>query len=79
MSEFERDPAHYFEDVEAAAQQLVDYFALNEETGLSCFSGAHFDDLGRPSGLDFDPNHITEADLLAVEMLSVQVPAHAAL
>jgi hypothetical protein len=78
LTSFERDPASYFADIDQAAQQLVGYFAL-DESGVPRFSGARFDDLGRPAGFDPAPDQITEVDLLAVEMLAVRVPAHAAL
>lgn len=68
----------FVSDTEAASAYLTEYFALDNR-GVPRFTGARFDDLAHTNGADPEPHVITEADLLAVELLSVRVPAEAAL
>jgi hypothetical protein len=79
MGSFARDPATYLDDDGVAVDALTSYFAIDSNTGLSRYAGAWFERLGRIGSLDPDPDRVTIADVLAVEMLSVQVPPHATL
>lgn len=69
----DRDEAEFY----PAAQVLAQYFRRRPD-GRVFFSGARFDRLGRSDDSSAS-NCFTAEDLVAVSMLSVKVPAHAAL
>lgn len=64
-------------DFTPAAQVLAQYFRRRPD-GRVFFSGARFDRLGRSDDAS-TCNRFTAEDIVAVSMLSVKVPAHAAL
>lgn len=63
-------------DFDSAVTDIQDYFATMEN-GRPKYSGSRFETLGED--VDIDPNQITAIDLVAVSMLSVDVPAQASL
>lgn len=63
-------------DFDTAVQDIRDYFGTMKN-GRPEYSGSRFETLG--AGSEISPNQITATDLVAVSMLSVHVPAQAAL
>ena len=62
-------------DTKTAVAHLEGYYAEDDD-GLPSFTGSRFESV---AGLNADPNTIGPADVVAVSMLSVTVPAEAAL
>ncbi|CBT75160.1 MULTISPECIES: DUF6308 family protein [Glutamicibacter] len=63
-------------DFSTAVEDVRDYFGTMGN-GRPKYSGSRFETLGE--GVDTDPHRITATDLVAVSMLSVDVPAQASL
>ncbi len=63
-------------DHATAVRDVREYFAT-KENGRPAYTGSHFETLGGSENVD--PNRITATDLIAVSMLSVDVPAQASL
>jgi len=61
-------------DHATAVRDIQDYFRVMDN-GRPLYSGSRFETLGSEG--DMDPNRITATDLVAVSMLSVDVPAQA--
>lgn len=62
---------------ETAVGTLLEYFGAGPHR--TPYTGAHFETIGHSSGLPTEPTSITALDLVAVSMLSVNVPASASI
>jgi hypothetical protein len=71
--------AQFVEDRDGAVSSIVEYFAANPRTGMPAHTDARFETLGRQGHVDPEPDPMTPADLLSVDLLSVQVPGPAAM